>query len=229
MVILPLVIGAITVGFIQILSLQGTVSSGISDSADAQTVSVNLDQDVQSAVQLTTSSAATQCGPGTQLLGLEWNWNQLGGAYQTVVSYVRVPSGTGYSLVREYCASGPSATPTTSNPVSSDISATQAPPAISPSSDAAPAASGWIAAAPITAVTFAITEPGSQTRIRSSASPQLSRPAASNPTFPLQRRAAASPRPERGPTPPPSASWTSRHSPRPPLQAPTVRRCPPPW
>jgi prepilin-type N-terminal cleavage/methylation domain-containing protein len=166
--ILPLIVGAIAVALISVLSLQGGVSSRISDSTDAQIVSAHLDQDVQSAAKLTTSATATQCGPEKQLLGLEWTYIAQSGSYQTVVSYVSVPQattpqGTTYSLVRQYCASGASVTPTSSSTVSAGISATQLPPTIAPivPTDYNLAAStGWISTRPITGVTFAIREPG---------------------------------------------------------------------
>jgi prepilin-type N-terminal cleavage/methylation domain-containing protein len=87
-VILPLVVGGIAFALVAVLSLQGGVSNRISDSADAQTVSATLNQDIASATLLTTSSTATQCGnpaTQTQLLGLEWSLNALSGAYQNVV------------------------------------------------------------------------------------------------------------------------------------------------
>jgi prepilin-type N-terminal cleavage/methylation domain-containing protein len=74
--ILPLILGAISVALISVLSLQGGVSNRITDSSDAQIVSAHLDQDVQSALRLTTNPYTTQCGPSatqTQLLGLEWS------------------------------------------------------------------------------------------------------------------------------------------------------------
>jgi len=165
MVIMPLIIGAIAFAFVEILSQQGTFTSSVSDSADAQTVAATLDQDVRSAVMLTTNTTV-QCGSsGTQLLGLEWSVaNQQSGTYQTVVSYVEVPSGSTDSLVRQYCASGVSSTPTSSSTVSSDIPSTQAPPTVSfASSDTNPAnpVGGWISTQGVTVVTFAITEPGS--------------------------------------------------------------------
>jgi len=163
-VILPLVIGGVAIALVTVLSLQGGVASRISDSADAQTVSANLDQDVQSATFLTTSATATQCGSPatqTQLLGLEWSLNALSGAYQNVVSYVTVQSGSRHLLLRLYCASGVSNTPTLTSTVSSDIAAGQIPPTVAPSTSNTSAAAGWTSAQPVTGVTFAITEPGS--------------------------------------------------------------------
>lgn len=159
--ILPIVIGAIVLMLVSLFANQGTTSNQTFDSADAQAVASFYEQDVQSAVSLTTSASASQCGPGTQLLGLEWNLNSASGTYQTVVSYVEVANATGFELVRNDCTSGASATPTTTTIVSSDAPAGLAPPTVtfvSGSSHSSPS-SGWIATTGVTGVTFAITEP----------------------------------------------------------------------
>ena len=53
---------------------------------------------------------ATQCGAGTQLLGLEWNYDADTATYQSVVTYARVKDHPIFLLRRQYCASGASAT-----------------------------------------------------------------------------------------------------------------------
>jgi prepilin-type N-terminal cleavage/methylation domain-containing protein len=165
--ILPLIVGAISYAFMEIVSANGTVGKSISDSADAQVLSANYVQDVQSAQEITTSAGVTgQCGStGTQLLGLEWGGYLPGGSgpelYQTVVSYDRVQSGTTYSLVRSYCSAGPSSTPTGTTTVSSDIASTQGVPTVAPASFASLAASGWTSTVGVTGVSMSLTEPGS--------------------------------------------------------------------
>jgi type II secretory pathway pseudopilin PulG len=77
-VILPLVVGAIAVALVAVFSQQTGVSNRISDSGDAQVVSVNFVNDVQGAAFVTTFSAPQnlvppQCGTGTQVLGLQYN------------------------------------------------------------------------------------------------------------------------------------------------------------
>ena len=67
--ILPIVIGAITLALVSLFTLQNSVASGTSASADAQTSSAFYEQDVHDAAYLTTSSQVGQCGGGTQLLG----------------------------------------------------------------------------------------------------------------------------------------------------------------
>jgi prepilin-type N-terminal cleavage/methylation domain-containing protein len=72
-VILPLIVGALTLALVSVFSLQGGVSNRISDSADAQTVSANFANDVQSAALVTTDSTSTNpapCGSSSQILGL---------------------------------------------------------------------------------------------------------------------------------------------------------------
>jgi Tfp pilus assembly protein PilE len=180
--ILPIIIGGIAFALIEILSLQHGVAARISDAADAQTVSTYYEKDVQSAAALTTLASSTpQCGTGVnvkQLLGLEWSPNSAG-TDQTVVSYDIVPSGSTYSLVRQYCTSG-SLTPTSTTVISSDIPCLrspscpsgQPPPTITDAipndtSDNTAAEANWISTAgssslpAVTGVTLAITEPGS--------------------------------------------------------------------
>jgi prepilin-type N-terminal cleavage/methylation domain-containing protein len=163
--IIPLVVGALAFGLVQMLSLQSGVSSRLTASGDAQVVSAYFVKDVESAAYLTTNqnSAATQCGSGTQLLGLEWSFNQTTGNYSTVVSYVEQSNGTAtsYSLVRQVCTSGASSTPSSSNTISSDIPNGQLSPSISPSGGNS--ASAWVSTVGITSVRFDITEPGTTT------------------------------------------------------------------
>ncbi len=120
--ILPLIVGAISVALVAVFSLQSSVTHRIAGSGDAQVMSSVFVKDVQSASQITTQ-AAPQCGTGgTQLLGLEWNL--AGGTYDTVVSYVEVPvtsgSTTTYSLLRDLCTGG-SVTPSSTLGLSYDL------------------------------------------------------------------------------------------------------------
>ncbi|MGP0031170.1 MAG: type II secretion system protein [Acidimicrobiales bacterium] len=164
--VMPIVVGGLAYGLLSVLSLQSSVSNRLSDSGDAQVVSVYYVRDVESAVNLTSSPTAA-CGTGTQLLGLEWSPNP-SGVDQTVVSYTEVTNisagVTTYSLAREYCASGASATPTTSSVVAHDISASQTAVFITCGASAAtecagttPAyAAGWVSAVGIAFVKFKI-------------------------------------------------------------------------
>jgi prepilin-type N-terminal cleavage/methylation domain-containing protein len=190
LIVLPLVVGAISVGLISVFSLQGGVTSRFADSGDAQVVSANFVKDVQSASQLTTVSSSTgpaPCGSSSQLLGLLWGNG-------TEVSYVDVPESTGtsttYSLFRYVCQGGVTATPAQTSVVSHDMpnpSGQPDPVVISPSASNTAAASGWISAQGVTAVTFGITEPGSKYAYTLTGLPSASTPAsqASNLATPL--------------------------------------------
>jgi prepilin-type N-terminal cleavage/methylation domain-containing protein len=163
--VIPLIVGALAFGLVSMFSLQSGVSSRLTASGDAQIVSSYFVKDVESAAYLTTNqnSTGTQCGPGTQLLGLEWSFNQTTGTYSTVVSYVEQSNGTAttYSLVRQVCTSGASSTPSISNTISSDIPNGQLSPSIAPSGGNS--ATAWVPTAGITSVRFDITEPGATT------------------------------------------------------------------
>ena len=56
--VMPLVIGAIAVGILSVFTLQSSVANRLTDSGDAQVVSVNFQNDVQSAALITTDSSA---------------------------------------------------------------------------------------------------------------------------------------------------------------------------
>src|SRR5665213_1031432 len=108
--VLPLIIGALSVGLISVFSLQSGVASRLANTSDAQIVAANYQNDVQGTSQITTASSSTpQCTSasvsGTQLLGL---WSNVNQPTQSVVSYVsvRVVSGssTTYALDRLYCS-----------------------------------------------------------------------------------------------------------------------------
>jgi type II secretory pathway pseudopilin PulG len=175
--IIPIIVGALALSLLAILSEGHQTEASISDTADAQTVSAVYETDVMSAVNLTTSTA-TQCGPttgATQLLGLEWGYNQQTSQYETVVSYVEINKGTTSALVREYCATGASTTPTSSTTISSDIPTSQPAPTITTVSgySASPSTS-WATAVGVTGVTFSITEPGSNYAYSLTAVPRAS-------------------------------------------------------
>jgi prepilin-type N-terminal cleavage/methylation domain-containing protein len=136
--ILPLVIGAISVGLVSVLSLQTRVSHRISGSGDLQTIEATYVKDVESAKSITTEPSPPECGTGisgaTQELGLVWS----GG--RTAVSYLSVPTNTGhtgaandnfnYTLERVYCTTGNFTTPVSTSVISFDVSGTQSPPSI---------------------------------------------------------------------------------------------------
>ncbi len=126
--IIPIIIGAITLALISIFSLQTGTGSRISDSGDAQVVSSNFETDVQNASLITSASPSSpQCTPaspvngGTQVIGLQSSDN--GG---TVISYEDVPNGNGgHSLMRYVCQGGNNTSPVSAKAISSNVPAGQ--------------------------------------------------------------------------------------------------------
>ena len=125
--VLPIIIGAMTLSLIAIFSTQGSVSSRLQGSGDAQTVSANYEKDVQSAALITADNSSTVPAPcetsaqagDPQVLGLQLGSGQTG-TMQTEISYVEVPVGNLYSLVRNSCQIG-STIPVTSTVISTNV------------------------------------------------------------------------------------------------------------
>jgi prepilin-type N-terminal cleavage/methylation domain-containing protein len=194
--VMPIVIGALSLGILSVFTLQSSVSNRLTDSDDAQLVSVNFQNDVQSAASVTTAStpasAPAPCAPasgsgsGFQVLGL-----QLGNGSE--ISYIAAPaaSGTSYVLYRNRCASGSTA-PSTSTVMAHDLPASVVNPATPPVTIACTTSSSTCAGTPpayqsdwqstigVTGVTFSATAPKSKfpyqlvaTPIAASSSSQL--------------------------------------------------------
>jgi prepilin-type N-terminal cleavage/methylation domain-containing protein len=174
--ILPIVVGALAFGLIAIFSLQGTTVHRISDSGDAQVVSANYVPDVTGALRITTDPTTTQCGSGTQLLGLESDYSATTNSYSDVITYAEVETGSTYELVRDFCANGPSAKPSSVRTISLDITKNELPPTISPSGTNVAASQGWISTQTVTSVTFPVTEPLSNYSYTLTAIPAASAP-----------------------------------------------------
>jgi len=175
--IVPIIMGAISAGLIAVFSVQGSVSNRLSDSGDAQIVSANFVQDVEGSLRLTTDPAATQCGPGTQVLGLEWNYNAATSTYLTVVTYASVKVGSTYLLRRQYCASGASSTDTGATTISYGISGTTPPTVtVTPSGANTLAGQGWIPVGSVNTVSIQVYEPASKYTFTLAASPVGSGP-----------------------------------------------------
>lgn len=171
--ILPIVVGAVSVGLLSVFKLHTGVSNRITDSANSQILSAYFVKDVQSAEQLTTQPTSTPgCGSGTQLLGISWN------SSQTLVSYIISPNASGsgatYSLVRQKCTLGNS-TPTSNITLINDIGSSQAPPEVTCSTTAlsCAASTNWISAAGVSAVTFNVVELASNYNYSITATPRL--------------------------------------------------------
>ncbi len=101
--IMPVIVGAMVSGLLSIISFTPTIESRLSDSGDAQIVTTDYNKDVQGATMVTTAATPTNptaCGPGTQLLGLQY-------ANGTEISYALVTQGAGptaaQNLYRNLC------------------------------------------------------------------------------------------------------------------------------
>jgi prepilin-type N-terminal cleavage/methylation domain-containing protein len=169
--ILPMIVGALSLGLVSILSLQSGVANRLANTADSQVVSASYQNDIQAAAYVTTAATSTpQCGngTGTQLLGLESNLNQTTGVFQTTISYVSVTTtGTTptYTLERLFCDNG-SYTPSSTTTLSYNLQSSQSIPFINCVSSASSllcsqslAAQQWISAQNIADVTFTVVQP----------------------------------------------------------------------
>ena len=165
--ILPLIVGALSAGLIAVFSLQSGVQNRLGDTGDSQVVEASFQNDVQGAASLTTvpNNSSSQCGPGTQVLGLAWGAvNGQIYPYQYVVSYVVVPSGSSWNLVRQYCSSGYSTSATSSTIISYDVPSSLASPVVSIANGAPHGTTpdtSWVLTEYVTGVSFPITEPNS--------------------------------------------------------------------
>jgi len=178
--VMPMIVGALAVGLLSVFSLQSSVSNRLTDSGDAQVVSVNFQNDVQSASSLTTANTPTSApaacqpasGSGFQVLGL-----QLGNGNE--ISYVatQASGGKSYDLFRNVCSAG-SSVPTSSEVMARDMPASIVNPATPPVTITCTTSSATCANTPpsnepayelnwqstlgVSAVTFNTTEPGSK-------------------------------------------------------------------
>ena len=184
-VIMPLIIGAISLGLFSVFSLQNGVSGRLVDTGSAQVVSSVFLKDVQSAALITEYPATPQCQSAaspapaqTQLLGLAWSGGpvpsssgSLPSSYSTYVSYVTENIGGSISLLRQFC-SGFSTTASTTTIVATnlDVAGTTAPAItcvsatdclgnIPPTGPGVPPGSGvWIPTTEIKNVTFQVVD-----------------------------------------------------------------------
>lgn len=183
--ILPLVVGGLSVGLIAVFSLQSGVSNRLSHTADAQVVTANFQRDVQGAAQITTAPASTpQCGAGsgTQLLGLQYaldtNQDSTAGQYQYSVSYQTVAvtnnGVTTNSLVRYYCDSYSTHLVNT-QVLAYDVTSSQSPPTLSCAQgqtavcQAAP--NQWVTTKSVVQVALSVSDPSGNFPYQLNASP----------------------------------------------------------
>ncbi|MGD0321932.1 MAG: prepilin-type N-terminal cleavage/methylation domain-containing protein [Acidimicrobiales bacterium] len=174
LVILPLVIGGVSIAIITSLKDSNGVSGKVSDSSSTQITSASYVRDVQSAASITTTASASSpppCGSGTVfVLGLSW----AGTVGNTVVSYWEGP--TSGDLVRIACTNG-SPTPTGTDIVAHGLSPSSVTAAITPPGEAIKAAAGWTATAGISSVILGALESASAFNFDLLASPRSWTPA----------------------------------------------------
>jgi prepilin-type N-terminal cleavage/methylation domain-containing protein len=175
LVIMPMIVGAISLGLISVFSLQSSVSTRLTDTGGAQVVSSTFIKDVQGAEEISTQTTPA-CGSGTQLLGLEWGLNQGTGKYQTVVSYNAVGASSPYLLERQNCQLvGSTLTLTGTTMLETDLAANTVYPCLhSPSvGSACPGSTtSWTAASGVAAVTYTLNLSSPTTTLLLTATPR---------------------------------------------------------
>jgi hypothetical protein len=145
-IILGILLGTVGLGIVIGFEVVRTVVSSTVEASGSQTLAARLQSDVSSATLVTTSSSQQQCGTGTQVLGLSWG--------QNVVSYSTTQTFTGsITLTRNYCASGFSAIPTTSEIIVSYEGVTSVQGGAVPSTLAT---ATWVATSQATGVTLTL-------------------------------------------------------------------------
>jgi hypothetical protein len=193
--ILPLIVGALSLGLISVFSLQSGVSNRLADTGDSQVIDANYQNDIQGASEITTSpNPSPSCGPATgslpsnseillSMLSQPFVASPTNTGYDTVITYVAVPvtSGTSttYSLERLYCDNDSTTAATTSylaydlqaaNPTVADPAATVN--VTCASGDACTGISSqYISAAEVANVKFNVTEPKTSDAFELDASP----------------------------------------------------------
>ena len=107
-VALPLVIGAIALGFITLLQNKDATSQRISDSHDAQITSAFFVRDVKSADTVSTSSVSI-CSKTSYLVGFSWSSLNSSGASVTNASVYTIDPTAG-TINRTFCTTSSSST-----------------------------------------------------------------------------------------------------------------------
>ncbi len=174
-IVLPMIMGVLALAIGTTYKAQTMISAHLADAGDILSTQITFDDDVQSALLLTTDPSAPQCGAGTPILGLEWNpTTGSSPTYQSVASYVEVTTNGLTSLVRNLCTSGISTTPNSTTVMVQNLATSGTSVTLTPSTLQANAASGWIGAQSITNVAVAITQPHGSFIVASSPEVNLS-------------------------------------------------------
>ena len=192
LMILPIIIGGVSMAVITSLKDSSGVQNRIGDSADAQITSAYYVRDVQSATNVTTNKTATDpavcasgAATGSTLLLVALYWPGTTGT-DTVTSYWLVGTSqahgpTTYQLVRSFCpnASAASTTPISPSETSAlalDPSGTQQAATVTCATtvvNCGAYTSGWMSTAGISSVALAALESGSAYQYNLSAVPRF--------------------------------------------------------
>lgn len=123
-IVLPLVIGALSLGIVAVFSQQSQLTGRLGGSTDLRMMAATFIRDVESASTLTNLSSPQVCGStGKQLLGLTWSGGQTKVSYVEVVGNGSGSLGFNAQIQRLYCVNG-SLTPSTVMVVSNGAAAT---------------------------------------------------------------------------------------------------------
>jgi len=169
LVILPLVVGGLTVMMLSVFRMQNGVSNRLTGSIDTQASSALMIRDVQNAAFLTTSATPSCGSTGTQILGLKSQGNQV------YVAYDVVAKGSYYYLVRFGCSGGNTTTPVSQTTLAYDVPSNQTVTVTCASTitcTTAVTSTSWISTAGILLVNMSVTEPTTGTLYSVSAVPR---------------------------------------------------------
>lgn len=185
---MPMVIGALTVGMLSVFSLNSSVTGRLTDSTDAQQVSLHMQNDIQSATYFTTDSSPTGPAPclptGTsqvQIMAV-----QLGNGDEVTYAVTQSVTDKGDNLWRYTCPAG-STTPSDGKVVAHDVptdlvsaqSSTYPFTVVCGTSSACTTGAsgkpayqeGWVSTEGITSITFAVTTPDTSYKYQVTAVP----------------------------------------------------------
>ena len=165
LLILPLVVGGVSVMLLSVLRSQSAVSNRITGSIDTQALSATLDRDVQSSNFITTKATPSCGSTGTQILGVESSGTLVS------ISYDIVPLGSKFSLWRYSCSAGNVVTPTGDTQISDNVPSSQSV-SVTCSSSCSPATS-WLPSSSVSLVKMSVTETTTLASYAISATPRM--------------------------------------------------------
>ena len=167
LVIMPLVVGGVTMMLLGVFKMQNGVTNRLTGSTDAELLSASLIRDGQGASFVTTSTTHACGSLGTQILGFQSLGNN------TLVSYDLTPRGAYTALMREVCAGANPSTPIGEFIVSDNVSPTLAASVTCSSTVTCNYATGWMGTAGVTQITLSVNEVKTGASFAVSTTPRL--------------------------------------------------------